>query len=370
VSYFHRTRTFDPPIWREFPALMAIAARPQFAMGGNLWSLRVPTHAWTFDGTTWTQRGAFKGGYAYNLWQAGNAIYAVTYGTRAIVTYSEASNPLTFAALCTQAGSGATGYFLRDIPAATGSRQAVFFVVSGTFSAAGIISEAANQITATAVTNASWWFLEKSTDGVADFMPKRDVYRSTLQNNFCDCGVIANLGGAGVNQRLLLHCEYNNTGELPSLLYNIPDVNDVWTALFTVDAGAISHFHGMVFCPGVGGGAGRLHVFTGDFDAAVSILTCDDVVHLKNNGATWKTRWAFDLADAARIAYLTTGAGAPYHLQILRRLYYLRGDLCGAPDDEGVEVPDLLLKLFGLETRRYLAVEPGPGCEHLDGPRA
>lgn len=122
-----------------------------------------------------------------------------------------------------------------------------------------------------------------------------------IDEAFVDCGQITGLG------RLLMYLEYTTYGQTKNIWYSTDndayhgdgspgsaDIGKVWTRLaFSAnpDDGSLRHWHGAMWCPGVGENDGKLLLLTGDNDPESALLVCDDVKDLLDNPDVWFSRW-------------------------------------------------------------------------------
>ena len=280
----------------------------------------------------WNGKAVRQGGKTNNicggtLWTDGTAAYAMrlgaTNGGLAKVTYSGKVGSFVQGEAVTQDDSNASGWFIRDdgtylyIQDDKNDTDAWAQGAAGshTVHAAGSGASAEADVVATDTAVA---FLQMSTDGFTDFKTVLDLRDSLYPTSFIDCGT------PGTDHILLvIEVRSAGTGTETDIWWNKPDDDTVWTKLGSSVASSFRHCHGGVMIEGVNGTTtDRLILMCGDSDHQPSIVICDDVDDLLANWSTWKTRWGWDQeANAAKTAYLTTGAGAPYCYGAGNQLY-------------------------------------------------
>ncbi|MGV3616091.1 MAG: hypothetical protein ACO1SV_12215 [Fimbriimonas sp.] len=323
--YVPSTDPREPYIGRWAPDLaqkrrmMAVACE----YAGRAWS---PWHSrngiLAYDGEVILRGGATVGANAATgtmLHPTGSGLFATTMAPKASVAYSSKTGAFTLGERVTQATSGAIGYVVRDegnvltLQVHTGT----FF---GTHTVTGVTSGQSAFVASVATAANLVRFIERSTNGFANFVPvfeTRDTYEGSgfLPRQMLDCGVRTETIFGTPNTRLILYFEYGMATEdmLSRIVACQPDVDPWnWRTLMSVQLvdGRLTgrHFHGGIHNLDYD----TVVVFVGDTDDQSAILTCEDVADLCNRPEVWAERWAMNLEGAERVAYLTTGDGAPY----------------------------------------------------------
>jgi hypothetical protein len=331
--------------WVEQPALAQQFPHALAVLDGNLYGVEKSAQDRSlgltyFDGNI-TRVGAKiptgAGNWGASLWPdtTGSDIYGPVSDTVVWVTGSVTAGAFVAGESCTQTNSSATGLYIRT----DASLGIVLQLTAGTFT---------KNVADTIVGSGTWTpddtglvtdvrtilhFVDDPTNNAAESIPVIEGGdKGGLPGIFIDCGVITGLSS---KQTLLwIATDDTETSYLPQIWYNHPADNTTWTQIFAADANAIKHWHGGQVIRDVNGVSGShvLLVYTGDVGADISILYCDDIADFVNNGATWKTNWGLDLADAARTAYFNTAAGAAFTVGHSEQRF--RGILAAVDTDE------------------------------------
>ena len=328
---------------------------PQVYWRGQVWGLRwdLP-QLQAFDGANVT-KGAHtviaRKPYGPSIYATGSGLYIAVRSPQASLTYLKSANAaFSLGERVIQSFTGAVGFVYKD----TGSVLSLE-VSSGTFDGTHMIKGQTSKTiaSATAMTSIPYInFLEFTPDGKQDTFPTMTVQGDTvpwLPHLIVDCGIVKGPINGHSNTRVVLFGEYLEGN--PILYYTLPDVDPhTWIPIMQgtgvgqssspTSTEAIRHFHGGVFVPGLGTKEGRLFMFTGDTDNQSSILVCDDIADLCNNGAKWLSNWALNRYGVDRYNFLTTGPGAAYCVGVGSQVFRTVELMIDANKQYGYWIPD------------------------------
>ncbi len=327
---------------------------PQVTWRGNLWGTHweQPTVMF-YDGAKVNKGGKTvvpRKKFAPSMYATGSGLFLASRGDQYLFTYIKGRKPFKPGEKIRQAFTSAIGNVVSDdgkilnVELSTGAFDNYHQVK-------GLTSEVEVNITGMTL-NQAVNFIEYSPDGLQDFVPTLSgigIGVPLLPHLICDCGIIKGPIRGYKNTRVVLYGEYVEGN--PTLWYNLPDINPMYWAPIMTGTGsnpngsqdsteAVRHFHGEVFVPGIGPNEGRLFAFTGDNDSQSSILICDDIADLCNNGTKWANNWAFNRYGSDRVKFLTKGAGAPYCLGAGRQEYRTVELMIDSAKRYGYYIPD------------------------------
>ena len=338
--------------YTEAPALAHVLKAPQIFWNGRLWGTHWDQPTVTiYDGATVTLGGKTvvpRKPFAPSLFGTSVGIFVGSRGKQCILHYNKVKQ-FKLGEKIHQSFTAAVGQIIQD-----DGKYLSLEVSTGTFDSRhqieGLTSKASASVVGMTV-NSPVNFLEWSPDGYKDFEPvftRPGLTAPILPHQLCDCGVIKGPIRGYSNTHVLLYGDYSEGN--PSLFYCLPDVDPHnWTLLMTgsgvnitggQNSESIRHFHGEEFVPGIGPNEGRLFVFTGDGDTQSSILCCDDVADLCNNGAKWSGYWAMNYWGTGRVNYLTTGPGKNYCVAAGNQSYRTVELMIDASKKFGYYIPD------------------------------